>query len=61
MEGALGDLGEDAVHGVDAVLDRPLGDGQNLGTIGGELTTKEPVHQPDLVENEELTTKLKNK
>ncbi len=53
MEGALGHLGEDAVHWVDTFLDRLLGDGQHLGTIGGEVATEEQVHKPYLVKNVE--------
>ena len=48
VEGALGHLGEDAVHGVDPVLERALGEGEGLEAVAGELAPEEDVHQVDL-------------
>ena len=48
MEGALGDLGEDFVEGVNPLLQRLVTDGNHLGAITGELTTQEHVHQVNL-------------
>ena len=64
VEGALGhldkqdsldmserDLWEDPGHGVPPVLMGQLGHGQHLAAVGGELTAKEEVHEPDLEDN----------
>ena len=48
VEGALGHLGEDAVHGVVPRLEGHLGLAEHLGAVLGELPTKEQVHQVDL-------------
>ena len=48
MEGALGDLGEDADHGVEPLLVVQHGEGENLEAVGGELSPQEPVYQEDL-------------
>ena len=48
VEGALGHLREDAVHGVHAVLERLLAHAEHVGAVAGELTAEEHVHQVDL-------------
>ena len=48
VEGALGHLGEDAVHGVVPRLDGGLGRGEHVGAVLGEHATEEQVHQVDL-------------
>ena len=50
VEGALGHLGEDAVHGIVPRLDGRLGHAQHVRAVLGELAAEEQVHQVDLPE-----------
>jgi len=51
VEGALGHLGEDAVHGIVPRLDGRLGHAQHVRAVLGELAAEEQVHQVDLEED----------
>ena len=48
VEGALGQLGEDAVHGVVPLLEGHLRLAEHLRAVLGELPAEEQVHQVDL-------------
>ena len=51
MEGTLGHLGENAGHGVGAVLGLLAGVLQDVGAVGGELVVQEEVNEVDLADD----------
>ena len=51
VERTLRYFGEDLGHGVHPLLHIPVGYSQHLGAIGGELSSKESIHQVHLSDN----------
>ena len=51
VEGTLGDLGKDFVHWVDPRLDGLLAHWDHFGSVFGELTAEENIHQVNLKSN----------
>ena len=51
VEGALGHLGEDGVHGVGAALGLSLGEVDDVHAVGLELVAEEEVDEEDLADH----------